>query len=263
MKTRYMILWLLATISTAVTFAQEAEPMSSLDSLKNQVSQLQDRVSETEKQLLFEQIWNKRSKYLNIGYVSQPRSITDTDIVLKSKAGVSLSWGKQFYLHRKPLFDMLKFAIDWSWIDLNYANYDNGYNINTGLAGKLHQIDFAMQFGGSVSINPVDHLKTGVYFRVSPTGTISAGLGEDSSVSFGYMTNYNAGIFIAYKLASIGFEYRWGKGTLNNFAYDEESVANGTYGDYTDGYPDAEDALMLEKIKTGIVTSRIYFGFRF
>lgn len=28
--------------------------------------------------------------------------------------GVSISWGKTYYLHKKPLLGMLKFGLDWS-----------------------------------------------------------------------------------------------------------------------------------------------------
>lgn len=262
MKTKHFVLWLLTVVFAVVTVsAQEAESQNSLDSLKNQVSELQNHINETEKQQLYEQIWKKRSKYFNIGYVSQTRSITDTDISLNSKFGMSLSWGKQFYLHKQPLFGMLKFAIDWSWIDINYANYEYGYNSNEDSSNTLHQIDLAMQFGVSAAVNPIDHLKVGVYFRATPTGTLSLGLGEEESAGFGYITCYNTGAFIAYKVASIGVEYRWGKGTLSNFAYNENSVANGSYNDYTS--VDVADILTRDKINTKIGTLRIYFGFRF
>ena len=42
---------------------------------------------------------------------------------MKSDFGAAIVWGKTYYLHKKPLAGMIKFGIDWSWMDLNYAQY--------------------------------------------------------------------------------------------------------------------------------------------
>ena len=37
--------------------------------------------------------------------------------------GVSLTFGKTYYLHKKPLLNMIKYGIDATWFELSYAKY--------------------------------------------------------------------------------------------------------------------------------------------
>ena len=92
-------------------FAQEAdsEVQSSQreDSLLQVVNELSDRVQKTEDAARNERIWKKRAKYFNIGYITN-QTLTDkvdAEAEWKSDFGVSLTFGKTYYLHKKPLLN--------------------------------------------------------------------------------------------------------------------------------------------------------------
>ena len=274
-----LLLTLLATIFAGfAAFAQEGggDTAESVDinALQQQMADLTARVDESEKKILLDEIWKKRAKYFNIGYVIQNRTeqFSDGESVLNSKLGVDLSWGKSFYLHKKPIGGVLKFGLDWSWIDINYAYY-SGTGIYEGV--KAHQADFAMQFGASVTVNPVHHLKISGYFRVSPTYSLCVNPGagggfEDAELTHGYVTFFNGGACIAWKVLSFGYEYRWGKANMKNLRYtgelDPDDYFDGD-GDFSGNLGDIggilSDALAQQKVKTNFVSHRIYFGFRF
>ena len=278
-----LLLTLLATIFAGfAAFAQEVDGATAdsadINALQQQMADLTTRVDETEKRILLDEIWRKRARYFNIGYVVQSRTeqFKDGESVLNSKLGVGLSSGKSFYLHKEPIGGVLKFGLDWSWIDINYSYY-SGTGIYEGI--KAHQADFAMQFGASVTVNPVHHLKISGYFRVSPTYSLCVNPGngttfEDAELTHGYVTFLNGGACIAWKVVSLGYEYRWGKANMKNLRYtgeidpDDYLDDNGNFnGDFNGNVGDLggiiSDALAQQKVKTTFVSHRIYFGFRF
>ena len=115
-------------LAVAGTRAQEQAPEQNdeataqrLDSLQQVVNQLTSNVETLEKDNLNQKIWKDRAKYFNIGYVNQ--TVTDKTFggKIKSDFGVSLSSGKTYYLHKKPIVGMIKFGLDWTWLDINYA----------------------------------------------------------------------------------------------------------------------------------------------
>ena len=112
-------------------FAQEAdsEVQSSQreDSLLQVVNELSDRVQKTEDAARNERIWKKRAKYFNIGYITN-QTLTDkvdAEAEWKSDFGVSLTFGKTYYLHKKPLLNMIKFGIDATWFELRMPSIPN------------------------------------------------------------------------------------------------------------------------------------------
>lgn len=175
-------------------------------------------------------IWDYRARYFNIAYAWQTINIGGLEY--KSDLAASISWGKQYYLHRQPIAGMMKFAIDYTWIDLNYASYKfltvSDAEIYTQ---KAMQAEYAMSVGPSFTINPFDAIKVCVYYRVSPSLTLMKG--DDFNI--GYATYMNAGASFAWKVLSVGAEYRWG---------------NPKY-----------KALSSQPAKTSAI--RLYLGFRF
>ncbi|MBQ8553545.1 MAG: hypothetical protein IJ431_05035, partial [Alistipes sp.] len=130
-----------------------------------------ERAQEQDKSEL-NRIWRKRSDYLNLAFVVQNVETNIDELSeLNSEWGASISWGKTFYLHRKPIGRVLKFGLDWTWLDLNGACFEQDmYSIFDGdYHETLYQLDAGMQFGPSITVNPVDHLKISTYFRVTPT----------------------------------------------------------------------------------------------
>ncbi|MDE5731367.1 MAG: hypothetical protein K2H81_07620 [Alistipes sp.] len=261
MKKLYLIL--LATIAVSYhAAAQEpaaADTTRTIDSLQTVAASLDTRLQEQQQQELNRKIWKKRSKYFNIGYVNQKVTDKTSGEKLKSDFGASLSWGKTFYLHKKPLFGMMKFGLDWSWLDINYAKSSLAYLEEETLAtfkSDVHQAEFGMQFGPSVTVNPVHHLKVGVYFRVTPSYSL---LYLDETVHHHYVTFCNAGCTVAWKVVSLGIEWRWGTAKYNGITFNEDydedpSWEEGEIGDLLLDTP-------KRKFKTNSV--RFYVGFRF
>lgn len=204
-----------------------------------------ERAQEQDKSEL-NRIWRKRSDYLNLAFVVQNVETNIDELSeLNSEWGASISWGKTFYLHRKPIGRVLKFGLDWTWLDLNGACFEQDmYSIFDGdYHETLYQLDAGMQFGPSITVNPVDHLKISTYFRVTPTfATVYAV--ENELFLKNYATYLNAGLSVAWRLLSLGVEYRAGK-TL----YDD-------LGELSELMPGVA-------IDLNTTSWRMYFGFRF
>lgn len=187
-----------------------------------------------------------RPSYLNIGYGKQTFSSKETAFLdLESDYAVSLTIGKSFYLHKKPILKMIKFGIDWSFIEGNFAGYGHSFRENYSAGKKnLFQIEGGMQVGPSININPVGDLNLNAYLRYAPSfsGFFS---GEFNLYSGAFANFYVAGAAIAFKAISFGIEKRWGD-TVYNF----ETV---------DDYGSAENQEYLWKTDG----TRIYLSIRF
>ena len=204
-----------------------------------------ERAQEQDKSEL-NRIWRKRSDYVNLAFVVQNVETNIDELSeLNSEWGASISWGKTFYLHRKPIGRVLKFGLDWTWLDLNGACFEQDmYSIFDGdYHETLYQLDAGMQFGPSITVNPVDHLKISTYFRVTPTfATVYAV--ENELFLKNYATYLNAGLSVAWRLLSLGVEYRTGK-----TSYDD-------LGELSELMPGVA-------IDLNTTSWRMYFGFRF
>lgn len=284
-KARTWGIWLIALLLPAIELqSQEIAPkdstnqVSTTDSLQQVVNQLNAEIQERDAAELDRAIWKKRAKYLNISYITnQKLTAEESGEEWKSKFGMAITWGKTFYLHKKPLFRMLKFGLDWNWSEVSYANYkSHPENLNSeSSTGPLpadrsmeweedwneeyeedeedfegfgmHQIDIGMAIGPSITINPVDHLKIGTYFHFIPT---FSGVILNDEFNSGYVSNFSFGAAVAYKVISLGFETRWGKGKYKNSLYEE---------DEKEEYEESSN----EKIKLKTNSFRVYISFRF
>lgn len=72
-------------------------------------------------------------------------------------SGSRWQWENHFYLHKKPLFNMLKFGLDATWFDVSYAKYSH----------RKHQTRLILK-----KESPIDHLKVSGYFHFIPSGSI-------------------------------------------------------------------------------------------
>lgn len=262
MKKLYICLLAAFAVSYGAAAQEPGQPDDNArkaDSLQTVVNSLNARVQSAEQTELDRAIWKNRSKYFNIGYVNQKLTDKTYGGELKSDFGVSLSWGKTYYLHKKPLFGMMKFGLDWSWLDINYAKSSiDDFDMETyeTITDDIHQAEFGMQFGPSVTVNPVHHLKVGAYFRVTPSYSL---LYLDETVHHHYVTFCNAGLTVAWKVVSLGAEWRWGTAKYDGMTFDESEFDEDDMND-----PSVDDVLKNvpdRKFKTS--SFRIYFGFRF
>jgi len=182
--------------------------------------------------------------------------------------------GKTYYLHKKPLLNMIKFGIDATWFELSYAKYSEpdvfaeggsytrAYNdYSSGYEDYyeedfdlgIHQIDASMHVGPSVTVNPVGDLKVAAYFHYVPTYSMVV---IDDSFGHGYVSNFAFGASVAYKAISVGIEHRWAKkATYNGLSFDEEGM------DYD--APDFEDVIESDKWKMKSKSFRVFLSFRY
>lgn len=212
-----------------------------------------DKAAHTTEQTDLDQaIWKKRSKYFNISILSQTFTDNEADEKYKGYVGPSISWGKTYYLHKKPIASMMKFGLDWTWLDMGSGGkkLDNDV-FDTDETEANMNIYIGMQFGPSITINPVQHLKVSAYFRASPSYSILI-LDETSYNSA--LIYYNAGCSVAWKVISLGVEWRKG-----SYAY---NYLNGPddYGTYPYD-PNRDTPKSKRQIETNAL--RFYVGFRF
>ena len=174
---------------------------------------------------------------------------------------------------------MIKFGIDWTQFDINYAKYgkiteeatsDNGNNSGSGSSDGdlsidldeldlgMHQLDFGMHFGLSLTVNPVSHLKVNGYYRFAPTGSLIL-LDDEVSVQF---VPFNVfGGAISYKVISVGVEARKGSAKYKNFSVNEDADVNIDVDSPSD--VDIDNIFNSEKINFQTLSTRVYISFRF
>ena len=263
MKKIYILASLLLAVAGVRAQEQDAKAtVERLDSLQQVVNQLTTNVETLEEENRNQKIWKGRAKYFNIGYVKQTLTNEAFDGEVKSDFGVLLSSGKTYYLHKKPLVGMIKFGLDWTWLDINYAKSGVGaYDAETNerYSSDLHQAEVGMQFGPSVTINPIHHLKVSGYFRFAPS---YSGLYVDETFYHNYVSMWNAGCAVAWKVISVGVEWRWGTATYNGLTFDEVFNED-SYGDDDVTMDDVMDKISAGKSKFKTSAVRFYVGFRF
>ncbi len=241
------------------------------DSLTQVVSKLSAKVQKVEDDKRNESIWKKRSKYFHIGYINQTLTHQDiSGLKWKSDFGVSLGFGHTYYLHRRALFNMLKFGLDITWLDISYAKYsqpkewtepsestypdEDSEDFDLG----VHQVELGLHIGPSITLNPIDYLKLSGYFHFIPSGSIVI-MNDEANAS--YVSNFAVGGAIAYKAISLGIESRWGKAKYNSFAVDEDAVDTDDIGGGSD--VDIDNVLVSGKNRLKTKSLRFYLIFRF
>ena len=96
-----------------------------VDSLQQEMRSLKSSNQELEEDSRNRRIWNDRAKYFNIAYVNQSLTQKDINGTWRSNLGGALTSGRTYDLHKKPLLGMIKFGIDWSYFDINFAKYED------------------------------------------------------------------------------------------------------------------------------------------
>ena len=204
--------------------------------------------------------WKRRAQYINISYVLQ--SLKSDRTTLKSDLAFALKIGRTYYMHKKPIAGIMKFGLDWSYIDINFAKYPNfptSYTTPTPPEIELAnlgimQIEAGMGIGPSLTFNPVGQLNMCLYFHITPSYSMMT---QNHELYHHYSTFFNAGISIYYRTISIGIENRWSGATnydgiamrrLDNI-YDED-------GNFQDPFES-----FGVKMKTNAL--RFHIGFRF
>lgn len=225
---------------------------------------------EIEAKRRYEDVWKDRKKYFNIGYAIQTLSHMEVaNTKWNSAFAFYYSMGRTFYLHKKPLFNMMKFGIDLGLPDLTYAKYTDSKdkqedtesgNLSDLFAGSENELDLGMQqvdigihVGPSITLNPVDRLKICAYFHVIPSASIIM-LNNDINCKF--VPFLSCGGSISYKVISVGVEVRWGHANYKSFSVKENQEEEVSMSDLSSLFETGHN-----KLKTK--TIRMYIGFRF
>ena len=118
-----------------------------------------------------------------------------------------------------------------------------------------------MQFGPSLTINPVHHLKVSGYFRVTPSYSL---LYMDETIHHHYVTMFNAGCALAWKVISVGVEWRWGTAKYNGLSFSDLNLDEGAMDETEDpSLDDMMDQLNTSSSKFKTSSLRLYVSFRF
>lgn len=224
---KFLYCILLGVFTTIAGHAQNTDDRR-LDSLQSVVNDLSKRMKISEDDRLNDAIWKQRRKYFMIGYVKQTLKHEEIEgLEWKSDYGFFLSYGRTYYLHRKPLFKMIKFGLDLTLPDLTYVKYsepqvaygDDSPDLDLG----VHQAEIGLPLGPSLTINPVSHLKVSGYFHFVPSASVIV---LDSEVNVKYVSFFTCGGAIAYKTISFGIESRWGSANYKSFSGDDDESSD-------------------------------------
>lgn len=207
-------------------------------------------------------IWKRRAKYFNLSYGVQ--KVKNDFKSAESEMAFALMLGKTFYLHKKPIAGMLKFGLDWTYIDLNFAKYKDlpsSDNTSIPVDSDIEPVDWGimqaeagMGFGPSVTINPVNHLKLSVYFHVTPSYSAMI---QNSEMYHHYATFFNTGLTVSYKIISLGVESRW----CGETSYDGVSLSR--LDNLYDDEGNFQDPFKSVGTKFKTNAFRIFIGLRF
>lgn len=174
-----------------------------------------------------EKIW-KRSKYFYIAYGMTSLDRGNGQPKLNSDFAFSIGRGKTYYLHKKPLLGMIKFGLDWTFFDIAVAQYEEEDGLYTRDDSYIYKGEISMQFGPSITVNPIDFLKVNLYFRYDPTYSMIFNT-DGNEFKGNYGSYFNTGLAASYKVISLGYEYRWGS---TSYKIDDENQTWKTSGNY-------------------------------
>lgn len=202
-----------------------------------------------------ENVKNVRKKFFNISYLSDKIKFSDGNIGLnnaldevegiandknigiKNNWGISLTRGRSYMLHKKPIARLISIGIDASFFDVSYSNYTASFNDlgasdmgleeleDYDLAKKMdfHKIEYSFQVGPSITITPGQKLTVAAYFRYAPT---FSGLYVDETFAGNYATMFVTGASVAYGKMGVGIEARLGNCTYKTFSGDLDFSAS-------------------------------------
>ena len=247
----------------------------------------------------FNEVWGRRS-YFNLSFNNShlmPKGVCETGIGnnimedVRSNWGVSLQYGRNYRLHKKPIGNVLQFYVDYTGIDLSFSHYkidgdgknvydssqqrivtdDEGTNAYYYIPWNLEKYEgsYGMSIGPSMTIAPFTYtssealhfLKFNMYFRVGYQASILYMVNEKSADA-----NQAGKGSSNFKDMSENLKMNWGHGVLTSFGFSltwkaigigyEYRVARNKYKSFAPS-DFGDDSY---KFKTS--TNRIYISFR-
>lgn len=153
---------------------------------------------------------------------------------LKVIMGHHLLLEKHSTYTKKQWANLMKFGIDATWIDLTYTNYDVKYiTYWDEKKYQIHEAEFAMQVGPSITINPISKLSILGYFRYAPSYSCYY-----ANEKFGgaYASYWVGGCSVSYDIIGLGIETRFGNGKFDNILPIGDSELSGKVPVNTNGF---------------------------
>ena len=290
---RFSISVTLSLLMLSAAYAQEIkkdtiggnnEKIDSVQILYDELAQVKSELGVMETERRYEKIW-KRKKYIKIGYEIPDIERTDGDAMAwDTEYAFSFQWGKTAYFHSKPLWGMVKFGLDYGFMNVSYAklklktietsNTSSSPSTGSGTVSNggfdeivsddpsgsilslmgldlgLHKIDYGLHVGPSLSVNPWKHLIVSAYFHAMPTSSFIL---ENDQFSYGFGCAMSAGVSVAYKALSLGVEGVWSTIKYKQASFEE------------DDYDDEGNTSIFntEEFKLKQKSPRFYIAFRF
>ncbi len=229
----------------------QAELEAKYQELQTKISEMELQSSEFQKKIELETGINiPKRRYINLSYVDQRVKFGAED-GMKSDYGAAFEWGRTFFFNgKRPVAGLIRFGLDWSWVDLQYAAYtvdDPGENDNPDKQ-TAHFANLGMQLGPSITVTPIKNLNVKIYGHYAPS---AAGFSPDSFDDFklGYVGYMTGGLHLSYRFITLGVELRRGTAKFSSFNTGE--------------HEDFEDDFVGPKVRTELPGTRFTLGFRF
>lgn len=198
-----------------------------------------------------------RKKYVNLSF-STIEMTQDDSPTLKSNYGAAFTVGRTYFVHKKPIANMIRFGIDATWFDINYGNYKVEYRYGEhekydSEFSSFHQAEIGMQVGPSITVNPISKLNIHGYFRYAPS---FSALYDGDTFRGGYASYFVGGGAVSYGVIGLGIEARFGACKYKTFG-GGDSGDEAEYG----ATSDTERTTVTSKSKFSGM--RVYLTFRF
>ncbi|WP_297065977.1 hypothetical protein [uncultured Duncaniella sp.] len=278
--------------------SQLQTPQTEADSLRHEIALLKAEKEQNNLQLAqiakdnkLKSIWG-RPKSFSIGYINTTLDQSSVGLPDRdARFGAFFSFAKTFYLHKKPIANLIKIGLDLNF-EVNYVNYEKGHNFSEGpdfnwdwRPGQdnepidysnsylgTHQIDLGIGLGPSVTIAPfsflsgsINNLKASFYYHFTPSlSSLLFSESDDLKQSWAFNLYRSYGVKLSYKKLSLGIEHRNGEAKykampIAYYEYKEES-GNHYYEDEGYWYGTAKEG---DKVKYKISEFRAYIGINF
>lgn len=179
--------------------------------------------------------------YIHFGYAAQQRNL-DGGTTLKSDYGAAAEFGSTFFFNnRRPTAGMIRFGLDFSYLDLQYASFaveDFDENDDALFA------NLGMQIGPSITVTPIRHLHAKAYAHYAPSVAVYAPYGDFDDLLGGYAGYITGGVQLSYRFLTLGVELRSG-----------QVDASWLFG--------GDEDLLDDSTRVKLPGTRVIFGFRF
>lgn len=240
---------------TPALFNEQEIDTTEFVSIEDIIKEKEEITSHTNMINHYNSVWARR-KFFNISYNSSTLSAKDDDINMglgtpddnvkefKSSIGVSLQQGKNYRLHKKPIWNLLQFYLDYTPLDLSFNHYksgdkSNGFLYNSAVKWldkdekesensyyylpwnlEKYEVSYGMMLGPSITIAPFTHLKNmnalhfmkiNMYYHVGYQGSVLFIINDEDADANPDKASEG------YKMMKENLKMNWGHGMVTSF----------------------------------------------